>query len=101
VRHVFFTLLLSATLGFDPDILLIIVLLLNTVSMSVPIKMTAMIRSQAKTVSLVVLVNLALIAAWLFPVAAPYIAAPFFLAYIYACIQGGTQWMKISRAKRD
>jgi len=51
--------------------------------------MTAMIRSQAQTASLVILVNALLVVALLFPIATPYIAAPFFLTYWYAFIVGG------------
>lgn len=96
MRHLLFTLLLSMIFEFDPEIPLIVVLLLNTISMSVPFKMTAMIRSQAKTVSLVVLVNIVLVVAWLLPIAVPYISAPFFVAYLYAFSRGGIQWIKTS-----
>ena len=51
MRHLLFVLLLSAVFGFEPHLFLCIVFLLNTLSMSVPFKMGAMIRSQAKTAS--------------------------------------------------
>jgi len=93
MRHLLFILLLSSVFGIDAEPLLISVFLLNTVSMSVPFKMTAMIRSQAKTAILVVLVNLALISAWLFPSTTAFIALPFLLTYLYALLMGGVRWI--------
>lgn len=93
MRHLLFILLLSPVFGIGAEPLLISVFVLNTVSMSVPFKMTTMIRSQAKTVLLVVLVNLALISAWLFPSTTAFIALPFLLTYLYALLMGGVRWI--------
>jgi len=94
MRHLLFTLLLSSIFDFNPEYLLLGVLIVNTISMSAPFNMSAMIRSQAKTASLVILVNIALTVAWLLPEATVYIATPFFLAYLVAFSRGGMQWMK-------
>jgi hypothetical protein len=94
MRHLLFTLLLSSILGFDPEYLLIVVFLLNTASMSSPFTMTAMLRSQAKTATLVILVNLVLIAAWQIPETTLFIAISFFVTYLYSFAVGGMSWAK-------
>ena len=83
MRHLLFVLLLSNIFAFNPEYILIIVLFLNTISMSSSKKMTAMIRTQAKTVFLVVLVNISLIISLLLPIFTPYIAIVFFGTYLY------------------
>ncbi len=88
MRHLLFTLILSSVYGFNPEWILVIVLLLNTISMSSTYKMTAMIRSQAKTATLVIVVNIILAVALLLPNTAIYIAIPFAIAYLYALITG-------------
>jgi len=94
MRHLLFILLLSTLFDFNPEYVLILVLLLNTLSMSLPFKMTTMIRSQAKTATLVVLVNIALILAWLLPVTTIFIATIFIASYLYSFFVGGTLWLK-------
>ncbi|MBW5291347.1 MAG: hypothetical protein Rsou_0046 [Candidatus Ruthia sp. Asou_11_S2] len=84
MRHLLFVLLLADIFNISPDYILVIVLLLNTISMSSSKKMTAMIRSQAKTVSSVILINISLIISLLLPILTPYIAIVFFAAYLYA-----------------
>ena len=92
MRHLLLVLLLAAIFEFNPEYVLVLVLLLNTISMSSSWKMTAMIRSRARTASLVIAVNVLLVVAFLFPIATPYIAAPFFLTYLVAFVVGGMQW---------
>jgi phosphatidylserine synthase len=94
MRHLLFILLLSAVFDFNPEYVLVLVLLLNTLSMSLPFKMTTMIRSQAKTATLVVLVNIALILAWLLPATTIFIATIFIVSYLYSFFIGGTSWLK-------
>ena len=94
MRHLLFVLLLSAIFDFEAEPMLIIVFLLNAASMSVPFKMTAMIRGQAKSALAVGLVNIALIAAWLAPSITAYIAIPFLLTYLYAFLVGGMRWIR-------
>jgi len=94
MRHLLFVLLLSAVFDFEVEPMLIIVFLLNAASMSVPFKMTAMLRAQAKSALSVGLVNIALIAAWLLPSITAYIATPFLLSYLYAFLVGGMQWIR-------
>ena len=66
MRHLLLVLLLAGIFDFDPTYVLVFVLLLNTISMSSSWKMTAMIRRRAKTASLVILVNVLLVVAFLF-----------------------------------
>ncbi len=87
IRHLFFTLLLAELFGFDPVLLLIIVFLINTISMLWPYQMPYMIRSQAKTVFAVCMVNVFLILAWLVPYTTLIIAGCFMLAYLYSFIK--------------
>ena len=100
MRHVFFVLLLSEVFSFNPQVLLTLVFVLNTFSMSAPILMPTMIRSQAKTASLVAMVNIALVCAYLLPDIALYIALVFFITYLYALITGSRQWIKVWGAKQ-
>jgi phosphatidylserine synthase len=94
MRHLLFILLLSAIFDVNPEYFLIVVLFLNAVSMSLPFKMTAMIRSQAKTATLVVLVNVTLVIAWLLPETTVFIATIFMFSYLYAFLMGGALWIK-------
>ena len=87
IRHVFFALLLADMFSFNPALPLIAIFLLNTVSMHMPYPMPYMIRSQAKTATLVVIVNILLISAWLFPYALPIIAGCFFSSYLYSFVK--------------
>ncbi|MBE9561322.1 MAG: CDP-alcohol phosphatidyltransferase family protein [Proteobacteria bacterium] len=84
MRHILFVLILSNVFTFNPEYILVVVLILNTISMSSSKKMTAMLRSQAKTASLVTLVNISLILSLLLPILSPYIAFIFFMTYLYA-----------------
>lgn len=87
IRHVLFALLLSDMFSFNPALSLIAIFLLNTVSMHIPYPMPYMVRSQAKTATTVGIVNILLIAAWLFPYALPIIAGCFFSAYLYSFVK--------------
>lgn len=84
MRHIFFVLILSNFFTFDPEYVLVVVLFLNTISMSSSKEMIFMLRSQATTVSLVILVNIALILSLVLPILSPYTALMFFMAYLYA-----------------
>lgn len=95
MRHLLFGLLLSTAFDFDAEYLIIIIFLLNTISMSVPFKMSTMIRSQAQSARSVILVNILLITAWLLPPTTIYIALAFFLTYLYAFLFGG-HWLRKS-----
>lgn len=94
MRHLLFTVLLAQILGFGPELVLILVFLLHSVSMLVPYKMPALIRAQAKSATAVGLANAALVAAWLTPVVALPVAAAFLATYLYSFIAGGIQWLK-------
>ena len=94
MRHLLFAVLLAQTLDFDPELVLILVFLLHSVSMLVPYKMSALIRAQAKSATAVGLVNAALVAAWFAPVVALPIATAFLATYLYSFIAGGIQWVK-------
>ncbi len=87
IRHVLFALLLADMFRFHPAWPLIAMFLLNTVSMHIPYPMPYMIRSLAKPVIAVGIVNILLISAWLFPYALPIIAGCFFSAYLYSFIK--------------
>jgi len=87
IRHVFFALLLADMFSFNPALPLIAIFLLNSVSMHMPFPMPYMIRSQARTATLVVIVNILLISAWLLPYALPIIAGCFFSAYLYSFVK--------------
>ena len=87
IRHLFFTLLSAELFGFNPVLLLIVVFLINSVSMVWSYPMPYMIRSQAKTVFAVCMVNVFLVLAWIVPYTTPVIAGCFIFAYLYSFVK--------------
>ena len=87
IRHLLFTLLSAELFGFNPVLLLIVVFLINSVSMVWSYPMPYMIRSQAKTVFAVCMVNVFLVLAWIVPYTTPVIAGCFILAYLYSFVK--------------
>jgi phosphatidylglycerophosphate synthase len=84
IRHTFFILLLSELFGFDSAPYLIVAFAFNGVTMALPWKLPFMIRGMTKSASAISLVNVALLVAWLVPVALPVIAAAFVGTYLYS-----------------
>jgi hypothetical protein len=99
MRHLLFILLLGQPLGFEPESFLILLFLLHTVSLQVPYKMPALIRSWAKSATAVGAVNAVLIAAWLMPSITLFIAEAFILTYLYSFIVGGIRWLRGRESK--
>jgi phosphatidylserine synthase len=99
MRHLLFALLLAQTMGFDPGPVLIPVFLVHSLSMLVTIRMSALLRAQAKSAAAVGLVNAALVAAWLTPVVALPVAGAFLATYSYSFFAGGIQWLTRRRAR--
>jgi len=93
MRHLLLVSVLQGLYGFDITAYLIVVLLLNSVSMLVPFAMPQLVRSRAKSITTVVLVNVALVLAWSIPAAAPFVAAAFFGTYLYSFALGGLKWL--------
>jgi len=100
IRHLLFALLLADMFSFNPAWPLMVIFLMNTISMLMPYPMPYMIRSQAKTVLAIFLINIALIVAWLVPYTTPVIAGGFILTYLYSLIKiflerkSGVFWLK-------
>ena len=94
MRHMLFVLLLTQMFDVEPGLYLVLIFVLHSVTMSVPFKLTILIRGLAKTATAVTFVNVALIAAWLIPAVTPFIAAAFIITYLYSFIIGGRQWLK-------
>lgn len=84
VRHVFFILLLREQYAFDPSPYLIAAFVLNTITMALPWKLPYMIRGMTTSAVAIGLVNVALLVAWLVPIALPFIAAAFIGTYLYS-----------------
>lgn len=93
MRHMLFVLLLTKILDVDPGLYLVLIFILHSVSMIVPFKLTVLIRGLAKTATMVTLVNVALLTAWLIPTVTPFIAVAFITTYLYSFIVGGGQWL--------
>ena len=93
MRHMLFVLLLTSQLDVNAVPFLVSVFLLNSITMLVPFKLSGLIRSRASSAIGVALVNVLLVIAWLIPTLTPFIAAAFFLTYLYASFVGGTQWL--------
>ena len=70
------------------------VFLLHSVSMLVPFPIPALLRSLTKSATMVGLVNVALVAAWLLPLVTPVVAAAFMGTYLYAFVAGTVRWPK-------
>ena len=94
MRHLLFVLLLTQMFNVDPGFYLVITFILHAVTMIAPFRLPVLIRGLAKTATMVALVNVALVAAWLIPVIAPLIAAAFIAPYLYSFIVGGGHWLK-------
>ena len=94
MRHLLFVLLLTQMFNVDPGVYLVLTFILHAVTMIAPFRLPVLIRGLAKTATMVALVNVALVAAWLIPVIAPLIAAAFIAPYLYSFIVGGGHWLK-------
>jgi phosphatidylserine synthase len=94
MRHMLFVLLLTHMFDVDPEWYLILIFSLHVATMNVPFKLPFLIRGLAKNATTVTLVNVTLVAAWLIPSVAPFIAMAFIATYLYSFIIGGTQWLK-------
>jgi phosphatidylserine synthase len=94
MRHLLFVLLLTQMFNVDPGFYLVLTFILHAVTMIAPFRLPVLIRGLAKTATMVALVNVALVAAWLIPVIAPLIAAAFIAPYLYSFIVGGGHWLK-------
>jgi len=94
MRHMLFLLLLTHMFDVDPELYLVLIFSLHVVTMNVPFKLPFLIRGLAKTATMVTLVNVALVAAWLIPSVSPFIATAFIATYLYSFMVGGTQWLR-------
>ena len=94
IRHVLFVLLLANHYGFNPALLLTATFALHAVSMLAPFQMPYLIRSLAKSATLVILVNVALVVAWLLPSTLPVIAGCFVGTYLCSFMVGGLRWLR-------
>ena len=86
--------LLEQIFGFDPAPYLIVTLFLHAASMLVPFKMPFLIRSLTKSPVAIGMVNVALLLAWLWPFAAPIVAASFFVTYLSSFFAGTFRWLR-------
>jgi phosphatidylserine synthase len=100
MRHMLFILLLAEQFEFGLEYILIAVFLINSVSMLVPYPMPGLIRKQVNTAAMIGLVNVALVAAWLVPIAAPMVAVPFLATYIHSFVLGWVGWQKTEVPKK-
>ncbi|NOX99006.1 MAG: hypothetical protein GXP30_04610 [Verrucomicrobia bacterium] len=94
MRHMLFVLLLTGTYAADAKPYLVLIFIFHTVTMLVPFKLTFLIRGRVNSATAIAMVNVALIAAWLVPNLAPFIATAFFATYLFSFVQGGKQWLK-------
>jgi len=99
MRHMLFTLLLAGQFDFSPAYILIAVYLVHAVSMLVPHPMPHPIIDRAKSATMLGLVNVALVAAWLVPMVTPVVTAAFLGAYIYSFIVGRVGFVRTQGAK--
>ena len=94
MRHILFTLIVTRYFELAPEPFLATAFVLNSVSMQVPYPLRYSIRSLTTSAAAIGGVNVALGAAWWFPVTAPAIAACFMATYLYSLVAGGFSWGK-------
>ena len=94
MRHMLFALLLAGQFDFSPQFVLIAVFLIHSVTMLLPYPMPHPIIDRAKTAVPLGLVNVALLAAWLLPIATPAVTTAFVAAYLYSFIVGWIGWRR-------
>jgi len=99
MRHMLFVLLLTQMFNVNPEFFLAVIFILHSVTMAVSFKLPLLIRGLAKTATMVTLVNVALVAAWLIPAVTPFIATAFIATYLYSFVAGGAQWLRRRRNK--
>ena len=87
MRHLLLALLTAKYFEFAPEPLLIVVILLNSISMLSPFPMPYLIRALTKSATTIGFVNVALLVAWLVPIAAPAIAFCFFATHLYSLVR--------------
>ena len=94
MRHLLLLSILGGLYGIDITTYLCAAFLVNSVSMLVPFAMPHLVRSRAKSVVAILLVNVALVLAWGIPPTAPFIAAAFFSTYLYSFALSSLTWLR-------
>jgi len=97
MRHLLLLVLLQETFEMDMTVFFVLAYLLNAASMLVPFAMPHLVRAKTKTVVTILLLNVALAAAWLIPSTTPFIAALIFGTYLYSFAAGGVLWLRDGR----
>ncbi|NOY71600.1 MAG: hypothetical protein GXP14_04365 [Gammaproteobacteria bacterium] len=93
MRHLLFVLLLTQMFDVAPTIFLVLLFLLHSVSLVAPYKFPMLVRGKANSDFAVGSVNVALLVAWLVPIATPIIAAVFISTYLYSFVKEGHGWL--------
>lgn len=96
MRHILLVLVVAQYFELAVEPLAGIVFVLHAVSMQVPYPLAFLIRTLAKSPATIGLVNVALVVAWLFPVAAVPIGACFAGTYLYSLVAGAVSWTRRS-----
>jgi len=94
VRHLLLVVLLTRLYEFNQGPVLMTVLLFHAVSMLVPFRLPFLIRSLTKSATAIGLLNVALVVAWLIPVALPFITLCFVGSYLYSFASGYLEWLR-------
>ncbi len=93
MRHLLLVLLTAKYFEIAPEPFLIAVMLLNSISMLSPFPMPYLIRTLTKSAAAIGFVNVALLVAWLIPIAAPVIAFGFFATHLYSLVRPNDRWL--------
>jgi len=96
MRHILFVLVVAPYCELPVEPFLNMAFVLNAVSMQLPYPLAFSIRSLATSPAAIGLVNVALGAAWLFPVTALPIGACFVGTYLYSLVVGAVSWTRRS-----
>jgi phosphatidylserine synthase len=97
IRHLLFLVLLAEQFEFNETIPLTILFVLHGFSMLAPFEMPHLIRSRTRSTGAIVMVNLALLTAWLVPATLVPIAAGFVITYLYSLVTRGGRWLRAQK----
>jgi len=87
IRHILFVILLAGIFDFNPTLSLMAMFVTHAITMFIKYPMPYMIRSQTKSATAILFVNVSLIVAWLIPYTTPIIAGGFILTYLYSLLK--------------
>lgn len=94
MRHLLFLLLLDRAYHVDVSALVVLTFLAHAVTMVVPFPMPYLLRTLAATTAPILLINIALVGAWLLPGAILPVATAFWATYLVTLVVSGGRYLR-------